>query len=344
DADSDIRLSTLELLAEEFDQTLALQDCIRSLVPALNDKHANRQAAVRLLGRLSRRNAGCVLPVLRKVMVQCTTELEHFNSDKKQEHATSILGTLIEAAPALIRPYTQSLMSLCVVRLNDDHVAPNVLTALLSCVGKLVQHVSGPELEAARRLKGLIVRHITDSSSTQEKQEAIRALGSIIRATADVTVYDQFPQLLPSLLSTLHGGFKEAWPVRKDVLTLMGIIGAVDPVKVKSLSRNLELEKGTDSNDPIAISRTRGDDVMAHIVVAAILEVLQMVSTESSDERCSSAVSALVEIFSSRTMKLSTVVAYMPRVIPELLRHIRSQARMRERLFRELTTLVSVVK
>ena len=347
DVNSDIRFATLEKLTVRFDHTLSHHDAIRSLLPALNDRHANRQAALKLLGRLSRRNPAAVFPTLRKVMIQCTMELQYFNNVRKQEQATITLGTLVESAPTLVRPYTPALLEVVTAKLKNPSTSNVVLTALLSTVGKLALQVREADLHVVRDLKKMVVDHIRDGSSLAKKQEAMRALGNIVRATRDVAVYEEFPELLDDLVGALHGGFKEGWPVRQDVLSLMGIIGAVDPIRIKHIMAQqqpevLTLDENTSALMGGAYSRPRSEDAICQVVVSEILQVLKQPSLP--DEACSHAVSALVQTFTSRAMKMNVALLYVSKVISELLKQIRLRPDLCEKLFKELTQLVSVLR
>lgn len=357
DPESDIRLSTLEALTEEYDYVLSLQDCIRALFPALNDKHNNRIAVVRILGRLSKRNPACVNTMLRRVLLQSITEIQYFAQAKKQEQSTWMLGAVVEAAPSMVRPYIPALLKSTVERLCDKNSPQAVQTALLSCVGRLVRHSEGDvDVLLLRNVRSIAVLHVMDSSCTPKKQEAIRALCEIVRATRDIAVYEQHPDLLRVLLSALHGGFKETWPLRQDVLRLLGIMGAVDPVRVKNFYRMENDGKGTsgggpstglgDANPmhstPVAGARYRPEEAAAHSTVRALMHVIELPSTH--DEQCIEAMQALVNICTSRDMQLSSMISFFPKIVPAMLRHIHAHPKLREPLFRQLALLVGVAK
>ena len=77
----DIRCTVLESLDVRFNHHLAKAENIRSLFLALNDeKFAIRQAAMRIIGRLTSYNPAYVFPSLRKVLIQLLTEIEYSNS------------------------------------------------------------------------------------------------------------------------------------------------------------------------------------------------------------------------------------------------------------------------
>lgn len=346
DPEGDIRLSTIEQLTEVFDQVLSLQDCVRALFPALNDKHQNRLAAIHVLGRLAKRNPACVHPMLRRVLLQCVTEMHYFSIPKKQEQSTWVLSAVIEAAPVMAKPYVASLLSDTVDRLKSKHATadnvPQIQTALLRCVARLVCFTDEIHLATVRDVRAIVVSHILDSSYTPKKQVAIHALGEIVRATRDTSVYEHHPELLRVLLSALHGGFKEPWPLRHDVLRLMGIIGAVDPVKVKNVGRIETLQKVSASADAATLVRFRSDEAAAHTTMRAIMDVMDLPTNH--DEVCLLAIQALVLVCTSREIQLHSLIACLPKVVPSIIQHIHVHSKLRAKLFRELTTLCAAAK
>ncbi|KEG12679.1 putative target of rapamycin (TOR) kinase 1 [Trypanosoma grayi] len=340
DPESDIRLHTLESFTEEYDHTLALQDVARSLFPALHDKHQNRLAVVRLLGRVSRRNPAHIYPMLRKIMVQCVTEMHFFEHAKKQEQAFSVLGAIVESAPGLGKPYISSLLGSCVTRLREPSHPPAVLTALLSCAGKLVRYAEGDDIRLAASIRPIVVQHALDSSHLPKKREALRALGDIVRTTRDVNVFESHPELLSVLLQALHGGFKESWPVRNDVLQLMGIIGALDPIRVKEILHASRV--GDSCTEMMPSPGLRGEDSIAQTVVRSVLHILSLPSL--TDDQSVGAVQVLVNILSLKDVSPKCLVSFYPGSISSILKHARTQTRKREEILTLLTLLVSHVK
>ncbi|KPI87065.1 putative phosphatidylinositol 3 kinase [Leptomonas seymouri] len=342
DTESDIRLHTLEHFTKEYDYTLALQEICTALFPALHDNHQNRIAAVRLLGRLSSRNPSCILPMLRRVMVQCIADIRLFQVPKRREQAAAVLSAVVEAAPAMVRPYISSLLQDCVQRLQEENQQVPVLTALLSLVGKLARYAEGDDVAVVAAIRPCVIRHILDSSSIQKKLEAIRALGDIIRTTKDVDVYETNPELLRVLLSALHGGFKETWPVRLDVLKLMGIIGAVDPVRAKEITRHLRdsgLSSGaTAARASLQLLSSRGEEAIVQNVVKNVLTVLQLPSL--SDDQCLCAVQVIANTLSLKEASNGCLTPMYREIIQTVLQQITLQAKIRENLLGVMTRIV----
>ncbi|CAD2213251.1 FKBP12-rapamycin complex-associated protein [Angomonas deanei] len=339
DSESDIRLHTLEKLTCEYDNTLALQSIASSLFPALHDKHQNRIAAVRLLGRVSTRNPACIYPMLRRILVQCTTDIQLFQLPKRREQATVVVSALVESAPDMIHPYVTSLLTECSTQLRDPEKPTSMQTALLSCIGKLSLYAEGENIPILNAIRPVVIQHILDSSNLVKKQEAIRTLGNIIRTTKDVDVYSSNPELLHVLLSALHGGYKETWPVRSDVLELMGIVGAVDPVKVKDIFRTLR--DGQERASPETVI-SAGESAVAQNVVKNVLDVLNLPSL--SDEQCISAVKVLSSILSLKDTIGGSLIPFYNDIISVVCLHAQQRVKKRCDLIRELAKMATILR
>ncbi|RNF02091.1 putative target of rapamycin (TOR) kinase 1 [Trypanosoma rangeli] len=340
DPESDIRLHTLESFTEEYDHTLSPQHVVSSLFPALYDKHQNRLVVVRLLGRVSRRNPAHVCPMLRKIMVQCLTEIQFFEHAKKQEQAFSLLGAIVESTPGFCKPYVPSLLNSCVKRLREPSQKDSVVTALLSCIGKLVRYAEGDDVRVAAEIRPIVVQHILDSSHLPKKREVLRALGDIIRTTRDVNIFEAHPELLSVLLQALHGGFKETWPVRNDVLQLMGVIGAVDPIRVKEILRDSRVnESDTEAMPAFGLG---SEDSIAQTVVRSVLQILSLPSL--TEEQSVGAVNVVVKVISLREESSSVLVPYHAEILSSILKQAQMQVRKREEILISLTSFVSHIK
>lgn len=193
---------------------------------------------------------------------------------KPYEHAFTMLAVVAEAAPGLLLPYLRSLLKDCENRLRRKLFSfpSSVLAAALSCASKLSRlAVSEEDISTVRKMQYTVVEHLLITSSPPVRQGAIRALKDMIRTTKDVDIFFQlqridmgnnsnspfFPPLptpfisspLPSLppcdiqygrlpamlLGCLSGPLKERLSVRLDVLSLMGVIGALNPHLMKRL-------------------------------------------------------------------------------------------------------------
>jgi FKBP12-rapamycin complex-associated protein len=73
----------------------------------------------------------------------------------------------------------------------------------------------------------LVIEAIQDTSSSRKRLVAVRTLGQIVQSAGCVMwPYLDFPQLLALLLRLLHEG---SAPGKREVMRVLGIIGALDP-------------------------------------------------------------------------------------------------------------------
>ncbi len=63
-----------------------------------------------IIGRLSNLNPAFVMPTLRKVLIQISTELEYSGLGRNKEQSAKLLGHLISNAPKLVRPYQEFVL------------------------------------------------------------------------------------------------------------------------------------------------------------------------------------------------------------------------------------------
>jgi FKBP12-rapamycin complex-associated protein len=73
----------------------------------------------------------------------------------------------------------------------------------------------------------LVIDAIQDASSSRKRHVAVRTLGQMVGSAGCVMApYLDFPQLLALLLRLLHEGGP---PARREVMRVLGTIGALDP-------------------------------------------------------------------------------------------------------------------
>eukprot|EP00796_Vickermania_ingenoplastis_P006673 gene6673-4782_t len=315
DANSDLRLQTLQRFTPAFDHTLSLLDP-GLLSPALFDKFHNVTAAAHLLGRISVLHPVGTYPALRRVVLQSLSDVRYFRHPKPHEQGICLIAAVAESAPEFIRPYLPALLRSCAQRLQEDTQPAAVTTALLSCAGKLARHAEGADIEVVRGLQCTVVQHILDSSSPLKKHEAIRALCDVVRTTRDANVLEadeSHRRLLGALMSSLHGGHKERLVVRLDILKLLGILGAVDPHRVKRITRHL---RDTGAKWAGIAALDSDNSMYPQHVIHHILEVLKLPSVTVDQYVC--AVRVVTQILSLNNTPL---VGYHPAIIQTVLQH-----------------------
>lgn len=82
--------------------------------------------------------------------------------------------------------------------------------------------------EYISELMPLIVEALLDGAAVTKREVAVATLGHVVQSTGYVIApYNEYPQLLGLLLKLLNGEL--VWSTRREVLKVLGIMGALDP-------------------------------------------------------------------------------------------------------------------
>ena len=146
---------------------------------------------------------------------------------RNREECTRILALLINATQRLIKQYATPMLRVLLPKANDPNptVSANILMALgeLSCIGgeAVMPHV--PDL------MNVIMLSLTDPTLVK-RDAALHTLGQVCSSTGYVIqpLIDH-PQLLQILSRILRTEPTQA--VRREVIKVLGILGALDPYK-----------------------------------------------------------------------------------------------------------------
>eukprot|EP00760_Papus_ankaliazontas_P008792 PhM_4_TR13928/c0_g1_i1/m.100474/K07203/MTOR, FRAP, TOR; serine/threonine-protein kinase mTOR len=344
DMDTTIRSMLLSAFTVRYDQHLSMGQCITQLFVAVEDEsYANREAAMTIVGRLTQRNPACTLPYLRQALLHVTTELQFSLNTKKQVLASQMVAHIVVTAPVLVKPYVRALLSITIEKLRNPNTTTAVISSLLATLGKLAKDVESRDFGHLRELMPFVLDHVEDKSSAQKRQHALIAFGCIVHATGDVMQpYIWYPRLLPALTSLLYGTQKESYSIRREALCVLGIVGIIDPHDVKRFGL-MGSGKASRALTPATTSqRGHAEELYPKIVIQSIMSVLKQPSL--ADQCYHFAVEALVKIFTTRTMRMSSAVQQLPVVIPAVVKMLESCPRMRDKIFKELYLLVNVMR
>ena len=230
DPEPKIRQTVLTALDERFDQHLAKAENIRTLFFALHDEQfAVREAAVTIIGRLTRHNPAYVIPHLRKTVIQMLTELEYTDVPRSKEESARLLSLLTQHAQDLIKPYVSSITEVLLPKASDP--TPSVAATILQAIGELCA-VGGAEMLAYKdTLMPIIIDALQDQSAPIKREAALHTLGQLAsNAGYVIKPYLEYPQLLEILQSIIRGEPQHG-PLRQETIKLLGILGALDPYK-----------------------------------------------------------------------------------------------------------------
>ncbi|KAH9072320.1 atypical/PIKK/FRAP protein kinase [Lactarius deliciosus] len=322
-----------------FREHLAQAENVRSLFIALNDEiFENRETAVGLIGRLALHNPAYVMPSLRKSLIQLLTELEYSTVTRNREDCTRLLTLLVSATQRLIKPYALPMLRVLLQKAGDPNstVAANVLMCLgeLTCVGgeDVTPHV--PEL------MDIILSKLADSSIVK-RDAALHALGQVCSSTGFVIQpLVEYPQLLQ-----IFGRILKSEPnpsVRREVIKVLGIIGALDPYRRKTRPDEESNEAQTPTAAAINLTHTTSsasDDYYQTVVINALLSILK---DQSLSGQHHTVIEAIMSIFKTQGLKC---VTFLPQIIPAFAAVTRSSAaRLQEFHLQQLAILIGIIK
>lgn len=232
-----------------FDAYLVQPENLKCLFISLNDESfRNRLLAIHVVGRLTIRNPAYIMPTLRKFTIQLLTELEFSGEYRMKEESALLLGQLIQSCPLLARPYTDVIVNSLVPKLDDPmHRATDVTSNLLSALGHLADISQDAMCLYIPRLMPVIQEPLQDQRSESKRWTAFRVLGQLGRSTGDVVApYLVYPNLLNIMISALRT--ETSRHVRREVLKVLGVLGALDPYHHKVLDLGVRTKSGDRSS------------------------------------------------------------------------------------------------
>eukprot|EP00742_Colponemidia_sp_Colp-10_P007030 GILJ01007544.1.p1 GENE.GILJ01007544.1~~GILJ01007544.1.p1 ORF type:complete len:2402 (-),score=355.14 GILJ01007544.1:281-6541(-) len=357
DPDPAIRRTVLASLDDRFDHYLAQAENLRSLFIALNDEIFEvRETAITIIGRLSAHNPAYVMPSLRKTLIQLLTELEFSGDSRNKEESAHLLGHMIQASHRLIYPYVDPIVKALLPKLKDSN--PNVSGWVLSAVGELALVGGKLMIPYLDELFPLFIDALQDQSSMVKREIALRTLGQTVESTGYVIrPYLKYPNLLDIVFNALKG--EQSWTLRREVIRVLGIIGALDPYRHKinqmhlrgqvvagpedggetPMTRDDALTTPASANDVLPGMVPSSEDYYPTVAITALMRILRDPSLSAHHNMV---IQAVMFIFKSLGLKC---VPFLPQIIPPFLQVMRNcEDGLRESLFQQLGVLVSIVK
>ncbi|XP_077223933.1 target of rapamycin isoform X2 [Tasmannia lanceolata] len=360
DSDVSVRQSVFLSLHENggFDEFLAQADSLSAIFVALNDEDFDvRELAISVAGRLSEKNPAYVLPALRRHLIQLLTHLEQSADSKCREESARLLGCLIRNCERLILPYIAPIHKALVAKLCEGtgvNANNGVVTGVLATVGELARVGGFAMRQYVCELMPLIVEALLDGAAVIKREVAVATLGQVVQSTGYViTPYNQYSQLLGLLLKLLNGEFP--WSTRREVLKVLGIMGALDPHVHKRNQQSLQGSHGEvnragsdtgqhirsmdDLPTDLGPSFATSEDYFATVAINSLMRILRDPSLSSYHHKV---IGSLMFIFKSMGLGC---VPYLPKVLPELFHIVRTcEDGLKEFITWKLGTLVSIVR
>ncbi|XP_038681159.1 serine/threonine-protein kinase TOR isoform X1 [Tripterygium wilfordii] len=360
DADVTVRHSIFSSMHRDrgFDEFLAQADCLSAVFAALNDEDFEvREYAISLAGRLSEKNPAYVLPALRRHLIQLLTYLEQSADNKCKEESAKLLGCLIRNCERLILPYIAPVHKALVARLLEGtgvNAIHGIISGVLVTVGDLARVGGFAMRQYISELMPLIVDALRDGAAVAKREVAVSTLGQVVQSTGYViTPYNEHPSLLGLLLKLLNGEL--VWSTRREVLKVLGIMGALDPHAHKRNQQSLPGSHGdvgraaSDSGQHIPStdelpmelwpSFATSEDYFSTVAINSLMRILTDPSLASYHQKV---VGSLMFIFKSMGLGC---VPYLPKVLPELFHTVRTcDDHLKDFITWKLGTLVSIVR
>lgn len=335
DRDATIRQRIVDNLDVKYDLYLCSPEHLQYLFYVLHDEEFQiRETVIELLGRLSTRNPAYIMPRLRNFLVQLLTDLE-INADLHEKEISSRLMThFIRAVPSLITPYVPSILR---VLLSIVKTLPQLTQYALPTLGELAI-VGGEQLsEHIEDLLELVLDCLQDQGSPTKRAIGVEMLGKLVQSTGYVIEpYKIHPHLLTLLLSMLK--MEESWEIRKNIMSVLGTIGAFDPYAYKQFTESTNT-KGQAETDILPGMGTSYNDYYPEIAVHSLLKIL---NDPSLTVHHAAAVEALINVMRSLDMDC---VIYLPKIVPPLIQRIKSsEPVLRKPLFHNFSHLIHIAK
>lgn len=331
DPDFTLRAAVLEALNDSsLDFYLSATEPFHLLLMVLSSGPLPcRLQAISIVERITRSNTGLIYPHFRAILLQILADLGCAHPKSIAEEAAIVLSEVARLNATLVRPTVEPLLRALSPRLLDNN--PNTATAVLVTLGRLVQVNSTAFNSHALSLVDSVSRVLGDQSSSKRRLAALGFLCTLLRNVDRSQIpSDRIAALLLETAELLK--IELVRPVRNEAIKLIGVIGALDPYKLRTremeqrLSGNDEMAPDfVDSLSPDSVgssalgtfpTSTLSEEFYPGVTVAALLKLLR---DGSLGRLHGVAVQALLAVFQSVGVKSAI---YLPQVMPVLLKTI----------------------
>ena len=345
DPEAEIRKTVLEAFDAKFDRHLARPENVRCLFLVVNDEvFAVREAAMKIIGRLTTVNPAYVFPPLRKLLVSLLTGLGYSNTARHKEEAARLITLFVSNATQLIRTYVEPICAALLPKATDPN--PGVAATTITALGELAS-VGGSEMaQHIPELMPIVLDALQDLGSQAKREAAMSMLRSLaINSGYVIEPYQDYPELLGILINIIKTEPHDY--IRTDAIKLVGVLGALDPYKYQTLNETSSTSQSkadlhTVSDVSLIMSgMTPGsDEYYPTIVINTLLQTI--LADHTLVQHHSTVIEAIVTIFRTIGVKC---VPFLGQIIPAFITVIQSSHVTRlEQYFSQLATLVNIVR
>jgi len=222
--------------------------------------------------------------------------------------------------------------------------SPGVASSVFIAIGELAQ-VSGDDLlPYLNDLLPLIIETMYDQSSHSKREAALHSLGQIATSTGWVIEpYIKYPNLLNAIITILKT--EQTPSIRRETVKLLGIMGALDPYRLKQINLRKSDEQMSDSTPGDAATMLMmgiGPSHEDYYPTVAIHSLMKILRDQSLNIHHTSVIQAVMYIF--KTLKLKSV-PFLPQVLPTFLNMMNTcQPGILDFHFQQLSILVHIAK
>ncbi|KAJ6237501.1 serine/threonine-protein kinase mtor [Anaeramoeba flamelloides] len=253
-----IRLTILKSLNESFNIYLCQIESLKMLFTCMDDEIFEiRLISTKILGRLTDLNPGIIIPKLSIKFIQILNILESITNLILREEHLHLLSYLIKYSAKVILPYCESLLEKLLPDLvptkDESQLKAQISTHVLSSIGELFK-IGGNKMDKyVKSILPLIIESLKNHHYPMRRKIALHCLGQVVRSTCYVIKpYKKYPNLLSDLLK-IYTNVDQQWDIKREVLLVIGILGALDPKRHKENTNLLRLRsrtKNEQSNNP----------------------------------------------------------------------------------------------
>ncbi|CCF58185.1 hypothetical protein KAFR_0E00310 [Kazachstania africana CBS 2517] len=338
------RLEILQHLTSNFDPQLAQPDNIRLLFTALHDEMFTIQMeAMKLISRVSSVNPAYIVPSLRKTLMELLTQIKHVTASRKKEECIILLQLLINSSKDVTEPYMDRILDVLLDKTKDS--SSNVAYTSLKAIGELAV-VGGSDIKKhLDKLMPLIISTFQNQSNSFKRNAALKTLGQIAGSTGYVIdpLLD-YPELLGILMNILK--FEQSIDTKKEIIRLVGILGALDPYKHRVIEAKNPARELLDQNAPsidIALLlkgiTPSNEEYYPTVAIHSLVKILHDASLSSHHTAAVQTISQIFQIVGNQCISLLDII------IPGIL-HVMTSCppSILEFYFQQLRTLIGVAK
>lgn len=257
-------------------------------------------------------------------------------SRRNREECTRLLSLLVSHTQRLIKPYALPMLRVLLLKAHDP--SPVVAAHIIMCLGELVCVGGEDAIEHVPDLMKIILTRLGDvnTSNNARRNAALHTLGQVCSSTGYVIEplidHPELLELLSKILQTEPDKI-----IKREVVKVLGILGALDPYKRKvgdlCLQQKLTLisfqpkvveevidtsENAANSVNQISLLRplsSSPDDYFQSVVIVSLLAILKDSALSNHHH---AVIEAIMSIFKTQGLKC---VSFMPQVSAIYLDH-----------------------